>query len=304
MGLRFGLFGTGNWAAKTHAPAIVGHPGAELVGVWGRDPAKAADLADRYGVRPYPDVDDLIADVDAVAVALPPDVQAPIAVRAAEAGRHLLLDKPLALDLAEADRVVDAVRRTGVASVLFFTNRFRSTVVDFLDRAVATGGWTGSRSILFASIFEPGSPHTGSTWRRRHGGLWDVGPHLLSLVVPVLGPVTQVAAMDAPDHTAHLLLRHAGGAASTMSLTVDGPPAARTNEVTFFGTAGLATVPAGDTTAVEALTAAVDVLLDEIATGARGGLVDVRFGRDVVAVLAAAELARTGAGTVPVVPAR
>ncbi|WP_375736296.1 Gfo/Idh/MocA family protein [Polymorphospora lycopeni] len=200
--------------------------------------------------------------------------------------------------------MVDAVRRTGVASVVFFTNRFRGTVVDFLDGAVTTGGWTGARAILFASIFEPGSPHLGSTWRRRHGGLWDVGPHLLSVVVPVLGPVTHVAAMDAPDHTVHLLLRHAGGAASTMSLTVDAPPAARTNEVTFYGTAGLATVPPGETTAVEALTTAVDLLLDEIATGARGGLLDVRFGRDVVAVLAAAELARSGAGTVAVAPAR
>src|SRR6185295_18080660 len=94
MALKFGLLGTGYWAAETQAAALAAHPDAEFVGVWGRDPAKAQALADRYGVRAYGGVDALIADVDAVAVALPPDVQGELAARAAEAGRHLLLDKP------------------------------------------------------------------------------------------------------------------------------------------------------------------------------------------------------------------
>src|SRR3954471_22667853 len=77
VALRFGLLGTGRWAAETHAPALVAAPGAELVAVWGRDAAKAGALAERYGARAYAEVDDLLAEVDAVAVALPPDVQAP-----------------------------------------------------------------------------------------------------------------------------------------------------------------------------------------------------------------------------------
>jgi hypothetical protein len=95
--VRIGLFGTGHWAEEVHAPALLAAPEVELVGVWGRDTARTASFADRLGCRPYAAVDDLVADVDAVDVALPPDVQASVAVDATAAGRHLLLDKPLAL---------------------------------------------------------------------------------------------------------------------------------------------------------------------------------------------------------------
>ena len=51
--LRFGLLGTGYWAAETHAAGLRGHPDADFVGVWGRNPAKAGTIAERYGVRAY-----------------------------------------------------------------------------------------------------------------------------------------------------------------------------------------------------------------------------------------------------------
>ena len=98
--MRFGVLGTGFWARVVHAAALAAHPSAELVGVWGRDLAKAKAVGAEFDVPGYGDVDALLADVDAVAVALPPDVQAPLAVRAAEAGKHLLLEKPIALDVA------------------------------------------------------------------------------------------------------------------------------------------------------------------------------------------------------------
>src|SRR4051794_32743418 len=104
--MRFGVFGTGYWAREVHAAGVVACPGAELAGVWGRDPAKAKAMADGLGVRAYDDADALIDAVDAIAVALPPDVQADLAVRAANAGRHLLIEKPVALSSADADRVV------------------------------------------------------------------------------------------------------------------------------------------------------------------------------------------------------
>src|SRR3954447_10295921 len=104
--MRFGVLGTGHWATVTQAAALSTHPSAPLAGVWGRSPDRAADLASRYGVPAYADVDALLAYVDAVAISLPPDIQAPLAVRAAKAGKHLLLDKPVALDPSAADEVV------------------------------------------------------------------------------------------------------------------------------------------------------------------------------------------------------
>src|SRR6185369_10319840 len=132
--MRFGLLGTGYWAREVHAAALASHPGVDFVGVWGRDPAKAAAL----GVRAYGDIDALLGDVDAVAIALPPDVQADLALRAARAGKHLLLDKPLALTVAAADAIVAEVDARGLASVIFFTSRFQPTTNAVLEQALAT----------------------------------------------------------------------------------------------------------------------------------------------------------------------
>ncbi|SCL66454.1 Predicted dehydrogenase [Micromonospora citrea] len=298
--VRFGLFGTGHWAAQTHGAALHAHPGAALAGVWGRDPRKAASLADHYGVPAFTDVDALLDACDAVAVALPPDVQADIAVRAATAGRHLLLDKPLALSVADADRVVDAAQATGVASVVFFTGRYQPDIAGFLASTAAVGGWHTAKAVRFGSIFQPGSPYGASPWRRTHGALWDIGPHALSLVLPVLGRVTRVAAMDGPRGLVHLLLTHDGGATSTVSLTLDAPPEAVSREFVFYGDNGVETVPPGEGDSVTALGVAIDQLLEEIASGTRDHRCDVRFGREVVAVLAAAETARAEGRTVDV----
>src|SRR3712207_9512651 len=108
--MRFGLFGTGPWAHQAHAPALAAHEDVEFVGVWGRDAGKAAALAGEHGAKPYADIDELIADVDAIAVALPPAVQADIALRAARPGKHLLLDKPVAFTVEAADEVASAPR--------------------------------------------------------------------------------------------------------------------------------------------------------------------------------------------------
>src|SRR5690242_953193 len=194
--MRFGVLGTGHWATVTQAAALSTHPSATLAGVWGRSPDKTADLASRYGVPGYDDVDALFADVDAVAVALPPDVQAGLAVRAARAGCHLLLDKPLALTVEAADEVVEAVDAAGVAALVFFTNRFRPEIDKFLANANRVGGWYAGRGVMHASIFQPGNPYGASAWRRERGGLWDIGPHALSVLLPVLGDITEVTAVD------------------------------------------------------------------------------------------------------------
>ena len=102
----FGLVGTGHWARATHAPAIVATDGAELVGGVGAPARGGRPLADAHGVRAYDDFDALLDDVDAVAFSVPPDVQAPLATRAARAGKHLLLDKPIALTRERERRTV------------------------------------------------------------------------------------------------------------------------------------------------------------------------------------------------------
>jgi predicted dehydrogenase len=287
-----GLLGTGFWARHTQAAALAAHPGVEFAGVWGRDAGKAEALAGDFGGRAYDDLDALFADVDGIAVAVPPDVQGELALRAAKAGKHLLLDKPLALDLAAADRVVEAVEARGLASLVFFTGRFTPTVATFLAERAEVGGWYAAHSTIYASIFQPGNPYGESTWRKERGGLWDVGPHALAAVLPLLGPVVDVSAVEGPHQTAHLLLRHVNGAASTLSLTLDAAPEATAHTLVYYGEHGTAVLPEDGETAVEAFGTAVGTLIAQVRAGETRHPCDVNFARDVVAILEAAETAR------------
>ncbi|MFF0304290.1 Gfo/Idh/MocA family protein [Streptomyces sp. NPDC004562] len=293
--MRIGLLGTGPWARMAHAPALSEHGELDFVGVWGRRTAPTKELADAHGVRAYDDVDALIADVDAVAVALPPDIQADLAARAARAGRHLLLDKPLAPTAAQARDVVAATEATGVASVVFFTARFQPETEEWIGRQAAAGNWFTGRAEWLGAVFSgDDSPFADSPWRRDKGALWDVGPHALSVLLPVLGDARRVAAAaHGPGDTVHLVLEHTGGASSTLTLSLTAPPAAAGATVELRGPAGVALLPESGATAVDALRRAADALLGAVRTGEPHAC-DARFGLRVTEILADAE-ARLGA---------
>jgi predicted dehydrogenase len=287
--MRIGLLGTGPWAEAVHAPALDGHRELEFAGVWGRRPEAARALADRHGTRAYEDVDALLAEVDAVAIALPPAVQAPLAARAALAHCHLLLDKPLAASVEEGRAVVEAVGQADVASVVFFTTRFQTAAESWIAEQAATDGWFTARAEWLGSVFTSDSPFAASPWRREKGGLWDVGPHALSVLLPVLGDVERVAAAArGPEDTVHLVLRHVSGASSTLTLSLTAPPAAAGATVELRGKAGAAVLPAASEGAVDAFTRAADALLVAARTG-RPHPCDAAFGLRVTEILAAVE---------------
>lgn len=286
--MRFGLVGTGHWARTVHAPALVSSDGVELVGVWGRDPAKAKRLADEHDATAYDDVDAMLGDVDAVAFAVPPGVQGPVAARAASAGCHLLLEKPTATSVDEAAVMVDAAEATGVTSVVFVTGRFQPEVRRWLDEA-SRRTWHGGQALWLCSAFHDGSPYADSVWRREKGGLWDVGPHALGVLLPALGPVTRVSATRGRDDLTHLALHHEGGATSTVSLTLHAPPQAFRIEATLWGEAGVSAMPHPIGPAADALRTAIAELRDLARDERSDHPCDVRFGRDVVAILAEAE---------------
>jgi predicted dehydrogenase len=283
--MRFGVLGTGFWAQHFHAASLAEHEDADLVGVWGRDLAKAKAVGAEFDVAGYGDLDSLLADVDAVSIALPPAVQVDLAIRAAEAGKHLLLEKPIALNLQDADRLAAAVRANGVASVVFFTFRFHQATATWLEQAGRTrlagghGSWLGNLA---------GTPFAASPWREEYGALWDIGPHALSLFLPALGPVTQVQGGGGLGDTVHLVLHHESGAASTVSLSHT--VAEMSGGIEFFvhGDAGRITLlPEAGPAAKDAHAVAVSELTAAAVAGASHGC-DVAFGREVVAVLEAA----------------
>ncbi|MGX1884167.1 Gfo/Idh/MocA family protein [Streptomyces sp. NPDC055287] len=286
---RIGLLGTGPWARGTHAPALAAHPCAGFAGVWGRRPEAAAAIAAAHGTTAYDDVDDLFAACDAVAIALPPDVQAPLAVRAAGAGCHLLLDKPPATTVAGAREVVGAAAKAGVSSVVFCTLRFATGTTEWIAEQAAAGGWFTAHARWLGALYSPGadSPYAASPWRREKGALWDVGPHALSVLLPVLGDVTSTTAAPGPGDTAHLVLRHTSEASSTLTLSLSAPVGAAGAAVELRGAAGVAELPPwGD--AVTAFTTAVDALLAAVRTGEPHPC-DAVFGLRLTEILADAQ---------------
>ncbi|MGC0343502.1 Gfo/Idh/MocA family protein [Streptomyces sp. SLBN-8D4] len=287
--MRIGLLGTGPWARMAHAPALGAHPELDFVGVWGRRAEAAKELADEHGTRAYDDVDALFADVDAVAVALPPAVQAGLAARAARAGCHLLLDKPLATTVEQGRAVVEAVREAGVASVVFFTSRFLAETEAWIGEQAGVEGWFTGRAEWLGSVFTEESPFADSPWRQEKGALWDVGPHALSVLLPVLGEVREVAAAaHGPGDTVHLVLRHTGGASSTLTLSLTAPPAAAGAGVELRGTGGVALLPESSEGVVPAVLRAADGLLTAARTG-RPHPCDAAFGLRVTEILVEAE---------------
>lgn len=292
MRLRVGLIGTGYWARSVHAAGVQHHPDADLVGVWGRDAGKSAELAAEFGTRSYADVDALFGEVDALTFAVPPEAQCDLAVRAAEAGKHLLLEKPIATSVAGAERLEDAVARAQVASIVFFTRRFVPETSAWLQRVNDLGGWDCGRAELASSALVDGGAFSSSPWRHDKGALWDVGPHALSVLLPALGDVTAVVAGGGRGDQVHLVMRHADGASSTASLSLTVPPAAAGNAVYLYGQSGRLAAPSSaldKSQLVEAHGAALDALINQIARPGTGHACDVRFGLRVVQVLAAAE---------------
>ena len=291
--MRFGLVGTGYWAQITHAPALASTPGAELTAVWGRDQAAAAAIAREHGAVACADFGALLDQVDAVAFAVPPHIQAPLAVRAAEAGKHLLLEKPVALSPADADKIVAAVEEAQVASVVFFTWRFNTEIRAWLTDARARGGWSGEgwsggAAIWLGTSLAAGNPFN-TPWRREKGALWDLGPHLVGMLWACLGPVTEVTAVAGKADVAHLVLRHQSGVTSTLTTTQNAPEAAAGVTVFVWGAAGRSVMPAELVDSVAALRTAAGELIAGAAAGRTAHPCDARFGRDITRVLAEAE---------------
>ena len=286
--LRFGLVGTGHWAQITHAPALASTDGIEFAAVWGRDADAAARLAATYGATAHRDLAAFLAGVDAVAFAVPPDVQAPIATRAARAGKHLLLEKPVAISPADTDALADAAASAQVASVVFFTARFQADVRAWLATVLAASGWAGGWAAWLGSALRSGSPFN-TPWRRDQGGLWDVAPHLISLLWASLGPVQSVTAAAGRGDVTHLILRHEAGLTSTVTVTLGQPQNAEFSELYLWGESGRSAAPLETGQPVIPLRTA----LTELAANARSGLVshpcDVRFGRQIGHILADAQ---------------
>src|SRR5437868_12427095 len=216
--LAMGLVGAGPWAGRAHAPALAAGPVTRLAGVWARRPEASAELAGRHGAPAFERIDELFDACEAVAFSVPPDVQAELAVRAARAGKAVLLEKPLAMDLAGAERLAGEIEAAGVGSQMVLSFRYAATTRAFLDRAAEIEPIGGHAAYITAVREGP----FATPWRLEHGALLDLGPHVLDLLDAALGRITGVTAHGDPRRWCGLLLEHETGAVSEASLSMAG----------------------------------------------------------------------------------
>jgi predicted dehydrogenase len=198
--LRWGLIGCGDIASKRVAAALSGSPGSALAAVARARSELAAEFAKAHGARRwYADWRDLLRDpeVDAVYVATPVRLHAEQTIVAAEAGKHVLCEKPMALDVAECVRMQDAARRSGVAlGVAYYRHHY--PVVRRL-RELLGSGEIGTPVLVEAQAFEAYDPPPAQrgAWRLRRaegggGPMADFGCHRIEVLLNLLGPIAAV----------------------------------------------------------------------------------------------------------------
>jgi predicted dehydrogenase len=223
-------------------------------------------------------VDELLEQVDAVAFAVPPAVQGELAVKAAEAGKHLILEKPIAADLESARRLADAVAAAGVAALVVLTLRFAAQTRAWLAGLAEDGDWQGG-GVRWLSGALLGGVYQGSAWRKDDGALADIGPHAFDLMDAALGKITKVLASHrTPDDLWQLMFEHEGGGTSTATLSLKLPIDPTVVEFAVYGQHGYRVLGRRAGSSGESYTALLDDFAAMVACGATTHPCDVHRG--------------------------
>ena len=218
--VRVGLVGAGPWAEYFHAPMLSRGPGTQLAGVWTRRREAAERLARAHGTVAFHSFDELLDHCDAVAFSVPPQVQVELGVAAAQRGKAILLEKPLAADLASAEEFASAVNRAGSTSQVMFTWRYAEQGRAALA-AMPSARVIGARgAFVLGSLL--GGPYA-TPWRLEGGGVLDLAPHLLDYLDAALGPITSISGHGDRIKWAGFLIDHEGGAVSDVSISASTP---------------------------------------------------------------------------------
>ena len=199
--IRFALIGAGV-IGNVHADALADLPHvAELVAVIDRDPAKAQELATRHGAEAATDLDAVLRrdDIDAVTICTPSGVHADGAVAALDAGKHVVVEKPIDISLAAADRIIDAEKRSGRTVAVISQHRFDRSTEKILN-AVRDGHLGTITSAIASHAWWRGQSYYDSgewrgTWALDGGGaIMNQTVHTINLMITTVGVPVEVFA--------------------------------------------------------------------------------------------------------------
>ena len=253
--LRFGILGCGV-IGPHHAHAIAGRDGAELVAVADTGLERAEKLAGEYGCSSYAGLQEMLSgiDLDAVCVCTPSGMHAEHAIAALEAGKHVVIEKPVDVTLGAADRLLEAQRVAGKKAAVVSQHRFDAATLAVQD-AVSEGRFgrltTGSAEVRWwrsQSYYDSGGWR--GTWELDGGGvLINQAIHSIDLLQWLMGPVVEVTAHTGllahqkieVEDTAVAILKFESGALGTIVATTAAYPGL-TARITLNGDRGSAVI--------------------------------------------------------------
>lgn len=222
----FGIVGTG-MIAKHHARALGSVPGARVAAVYSRDQARAGAFAAEFGCRGYSDYARFLDDqtVSIVSICTPSGAHLEVAVAAARAGKHLIIEKPLEITLDRCDRIIETAEKYGVYLGGIFQSRFFEAARHI--RSAIDGGRFGRLVMGSAHVkwYRSQAYYDDGGWKGTlamdgGGALMNQSIHAIDLLQWYMGPVTEVQATTATlgherievEDTAVATVRFANGA--------------------------------------------------------------------------------------------
>jgi len=198
----WGIIGSAGIADKRTIPeGIMPSEGSRLVALMGPHGEKLKPLAEKYGIdRCYTSEDELLSDpeVDAVYIASPNYLHHRQSIAAAEAGKHVLCEKPFAMDVRECEEIIAACKKNGVKLSVGFMMRFHSCHQE--AKRIAEEGRLG-QLVMARAQFAGWYPDIPGAWRQIKaqgggGSLFDLGIHAIDLVRMFMGDVVRVSAFN------------------------------------------------------------------------------------------------------------
>jgi len=234
----FGIIGCG-MIAQFHARAIADCKGAGLIACYDTIPAAADKLAQTVGCRAYHDLNALLADpqVHVVTIATPSGAHMEPAIAAAEAGKHVIVEKPLEITLTRCDRIIQACKKAGVVCSTIFPSRFHDSS-RLMKKAIDQGRF-GRLTLgdAYVKWYRSQQYYDSGAWRGTWeldggGALMNQAIHSVDLLTWLMGPVVEVRAVTgllahqriAVEDTAVAALRFANGALGTIEATTAAYP--------------------------------------------------------------------------------
>ena len=194
--IRVGIIGCGKIAQVRHIPEYLANPNAEIVGYYDWNESRAQEMADKFGGKVYKDVESLLAnpEIDAVSVCVANAMHADVAIKALEAGKHVLGEKPMATSLEECIAMVEAAKKAGKELMIDQNQRLAPAHVK--ARELILQGLIGT-VLSFKTTFGHGGPETWSvaggpnTWffdknLSKFGAVFDLGIHKIDVIQYIL----------------------------------------------------------------------------------------------------------------------